>query len=65
MNVPPELRCMICQRQNPEAGQGPPPMDWGVTTDKAGDVFGVICPTCITGEIFAIAGEDNRAEEAA
>jgi hypothetical protein len=40
-------------------------MDWGVTTDKAGDVFGVICPTCITGEIFAIAGEDSPAEEAA
>jgi hypothetical protein len=60
-----EQGCMICQRPNPEANRDAPPMDWGITTDKSGAVYGVICPTCITGEQFAIVGEDPLAEAAA
>lgn len=40
-------------------------MDWGITTDKAGDVFGVICPNCITGEVFAMQSEGDPPKEAA
>lgn len=35
-----------------------PPMDWGTTTDKAGEVYGVICPACITGELLALSTEE-------
>ena len=62
MNNHAERRCMICQRPNPEAKLAAPPMDWGITTDKAGEIFGVICPACITGELFAMAGHDSSAE---
>ena len=33
-------------------------MDWGTTTDKAGEVYGVICPACITGELLALSTEE-------
>lgn len=49
---------MICQRPNPEANRDAPPMDWGITTDKSSEVYSLICPACITGELFAMAAED-------
>jgi hypothetical protein len=56
---------MICQRPNPERANGELPSEWGISTDKAGDVFGVICPSCITGELFAMGGGVSLSEEAA
>ena len=56
---------MICERLNPEADRGAPPMDWGITTDKAGEVFGVICPSCITGELLSMTTEDRITADAA
>lgn len=53
MKGPGKERCMICERPNPRGDNGAP-LDWGVTTDKDGDVFGVICPSCVTGERFSI-----------
>lgn len=58
MNHHPEQRCMICQKLNPETDRGTPPSDWSLTTDKDGEVYGVICPTCITGELLSLATED-------
>ncbi len=55
MNGHAEHRCMICQRPNPDVESTSLPVDWGVSTDKAGEVFGVICPSCITGELLSIA----------
>lgn len=65
MNVYAEQRCMICQRTNPEANRGAPPPDWGVTTDKDGEAYGVICPPCITGELFSLTTENSVAADAA
>ncbi len=58
MNHHPDQHCMICQRPNPEANRDAPPMDWGITTDKSSEVYSLICPACITGELFAMAAED-------
>jgi len=33
------------------------PEEWGVSTDEAGGVFGVICPSCISGELLLLALE--------
>lgn len=55
MNDHAEHHCMICQRPNPDFEDGELPDLWSVSTDKAGDVYGVICPSCITGEMFSMA----------
>jgi hypothetical protein len=55
MNGHAEHRCMLCQRPNPNAESAGPPIEWGVSTDKAGEVFGVICPGCIAGELLSMA----------
>lgn len=57
MNSPAEQRCMICQRSNPDVDSAGLPAEWGVSTDKEGEVFGVICPSCITGELLSMAAE--------
>ncbi len=59
MNEHAEHRCMICQRPTPIGEDPGPPLDWGVSTDKAGEVFGVLCPSCITGELLSITTEDR------
>jgi hypothetical protein len=50
-----EQRCMICRRPNPGLDDGGLPNTWGASTDKAGEVHGVICPSCITGEVLSMA----------
>jgi len=55
MNGFAEQRCMICQRPNPDLKDGGLPNTWGVSTDQAGEVHGVICPSCITGEVLSMA----------
>jgi hypothetical protein len=60
MNGHAEHRCMICQRPNPELKDGGLPDEWGVSTDNSGEVYGVICPSCITGEMLSMsAGGDS------
>jgi hypothetical protein len=54
MNGNVEQRCMICQRPNPDVDSATLPVEWGVSTDKEGEVSGVICPSCITGELLSI-----------
>ena len=38
---------------------------WGITTDKAGELFGVICPSCITGELLSMTTKDRLTADAA
>ena len=45
-----ESCCMRCRRANPEADEGSLPTDWEVLTDARGEVVGVMCSGCITGE---------------
>jgi len=55
MNGYAEHRCLICRRPNPDLEDGGLPDMWGVSTDRAGEVHGVICPSCITGEMLSVA----------
>jgi hypothetical protein len=36
-----------------------------VSTDKDGEVYGIVCPPCITGELLALTTEDCLAADAA
>jgi hypothetical protein len=56
---------MICQRVNPEASQGTTAISWGITTDKTGDVLGVVCPSWITGGFLAVRAKGDPPKEAA
>lgn len=57
MNGNAEQRCMICLRPNPDVDSAGLPAEWGVSTDREGEVFGVICPSCIAGELLSMAAE--------
>lgn len=50
MATPDERYCARCQRPNPEAPEGGLPNEWEVLEDDRGEVIGVICEGCITGE---------------
>ena len=56
---------MICQRPNRETDRGVPPPHWAVSTDQAGEVYGIICPSCVTGELLSLTAEDCLAADAA
>lgn len=55
-----ESRCMRCRRPNPAAAllPGDLPSDWEVVENERGEVAGVICPGCITGEEQQAIDED-------
>jgi hypothetical protein len=62
MNDPIEHRCMSCRRPNPGTENGSLPDEWGVSTDVAGGVLGVICPSCISGELLMLALEGHSSD---
>jgi hypothetical protein len=59
MNDHTERQCMSCRRPNPTVQSGSLPVEWGVSTDEAGGVLGVICPSCISGELLLLALEGD------
>ncbi len=50
---------MSCRRPNPALEGGSLPENWGMSTDEAGGILGVICPSCISGEILLLALEGD------